>query len=273
MTMKITRAILNFFAVIFASTLLCSLSYASLMIKPSRAVLDEKNRSVEITLLNNSTSTKEYHIEWDEKVQTISGAYTDIDKSASKFSASDYIQHSPKKVTIEPGKYQKIKLRLRLPRELADGEYRSHLMMRVVNDVKKIDLNDNTEGKTMRIVPLLSFSIPIMVRKGNFDSEAKINSIKVTNNEKNKKQLQVNLAHTGKFSTYGNLIAYAKVGNKPAVKIGETHNIALFRETQNRIVNIPLQVDNIPNDAAIQVIYQGEDEFEGQILGKAAIRY
>lgn len=273
MTFKITRTILKFFAIIFASTLLCSFSYASLMIKPSRAVLDEKNRSVEITLLNNSKTTKEYHIEWDEKVQTIAGTYIDIDKSSSKFSASDFIQHSPKKVTIEPGKYQKIKLRLRLPRDLADGEYRSHLMMRVVNDVQKINLDDNTKGKTMRIVPLLSFSIPIMVRKGQFDSEAKINSIQVKNDKDNKKQVQVSIAHTGKFSTYGSLFAYAKTGNKPAVKIGETHNIALFRETEKRIVNIPLQVEQVPSGSAIQVIYKGDDEFEGQILGKAAIRY
>jgi hypothetical protein len=143
--------------------------------------------------------------------------------------------------------------------------------MRVVNDVRKIDLNDNKKGQELVIVPLLSFSIPVMVRKGAYKSEANINSIKVAN-AKNKKTLQVSLTHEGAFSSYGNLFAYMKAGNGKTVQIGETHNIALFRETSQRIVNIPLQTQDLPKDAVIQVLYKGDDELEGKILSKAATR-
>ena len=58
------------------------------------------------------------------------------------------------------------------------------------------------------------------------------------------------------------------------VKIGETHNIALYRETGLRKVTIPLQhVDSVPAGALIQVVYEGDGEFEGQQLGTAAFTY
>ncbi|MDZ7923757.1 MAG: hypothetical protein U5M23_06785, partial [Marinagarivorans sp.] len=69
------------------------------------------------------------------------------------------------------------------------------------------------------------------------------------------------------------LYAYMKVGSGATEEIGKSHNIALFRETSQRIVNIPLQVQDIPRGAVVQVLYKGDDEFEGKVLGKAAIRY
>lgn len=253
--------------------LFTSSTHASLMIKPSRVVLDERTRSAEVTLLNSSDRTKEYHIEWQEKKQTTSGSYVDIDISDNPFPASQFIRHSPRKVTIEPGKYQRIKLRLRLPGNTPAGEYRSHLLMRVVNDVTPADFEANKkEGQTLNIIPLLSFSIPVMVRVGKLDTTTEITSIAVKDDE-DRKQLQVSVSHDGMHSSFGNLYAYMKVGNGKVTKIGEKHSIALFRETKNRITNIPIKIPEIPPGAIVQVLYQGEDEFEGQILGKAAIRY
>lgn len=269
--MKKRIAYLHWFATCLL--MICASAEASLMIKPSRVVLDERTRSAEVTLLNSSSRTKEYHIEWQEKRQTTSGSYIDIDTGDNPFPASRFIRHSPRKVTIEAGKYQRIKLRLKLPGNTPPGEYRSHLLMRVVNDVTQADFDENKkDGQTLNIIPLLSFSIPVMVRVGSLDTETEITSIAVKN-VKNKKQLQVNVSHNGMHSSFGNLFAYMKVGNGKVTKIGEKHSIALFRETKNRITNIPITVPEIPPGAIVQVLYQGEDEFEGQILGKAAIRY
>ncbi len=68
--------------------------------------------------------------------------------------------------------------------------------------------------------------------------------------------------------------AYMRPANSTQVqKIGELNNIALFTEVDKRKVKIPLWVDSIPNNAIIQVMYQGEDEYEGRTLGQAAFRY
>lgn len=259
-----------FKAALLTLFLVPAISQASLLIKPFRAVLDEKRTTAEITLLNNSSETRTYNIQWNETRQTISGGYIDI--TENPFAASDYIRHSPRQVTIKPGEYQKIKLRLRMPRDLAAGEYRSHLMMKAVANLPKVD-DSKTKGMKVQIIPQLSFTIPILVRKGNLDVKTDISSIKVNTDKNNKHKISVLIDHQGEFSTYGSLYAYMKVGNSKVEQIGEAHNIAVFRESKQRQAQITLQVPKIPDGAVVQVLYKGDDEFEGQILGKAAIRY
>lgn len=246
------------------------LSHANLLIKPFRAVLDKDTRTAEITLLNSSTEIKTYNIQWEEKLQTASGGYTDV--SESQFSASDFIRHSPRQVTIKPGEYQKIKLRLRMPKTLAPGEYRSHLMMKAIASLPKINDKD-TKGMKVQIIPQLSFSIPIIVRNGVVNSKTEITSLNIKKDKKDKQSIAVMLSHEGDYSTYGSLYAYMKVGNQKTQQIGEAHNIAVFRESKQRQANIILQVPSIPKGAVVQVLYKGDDEFDSQILAKAAMRH
>lgn len=270
------KMLINFskkiFWCLFFSFFLTNLANASLLIKPFRAVLNEKTRTAEITLLNNSKETKTYNILWEDKIQTPQGGYENIENY--QFSASEFIRHSPRKVTIAPGEYQKIKLRLRMPKDLPEGEYRSHLMMKAVANSHLPEIDDsNTKGMKMVIYPQLSFTIPIMVRKGKLETSASINSIEVEQGKDNKPALNVQLSHTGDYSSYGSLFAYMKMGNSKVEQIGEAHNVALFRETKKRKANIQLQIPSIPKGAVVQVLYKGADEFEGKILDKAAIRY
>ena len=266
--------IIRYIILLLALCGLSNLAQASLMIKPTRVVMDERNRSAEVTLLNNSTTTKTYRILWEEKSQKVSGAYKKLENY--EFSASTFIRHSPRKVTIKPGEYQKIKLRVKMPRDLADGEYRSHLLMKVTED--NVDFSQYMNGKEVKgtsaiIIPRLSFSIPVLVRKGKLETKSDITSITLTKNKEGKDIIKADLAHTGDFSSFGNVSAYMKTQSGKAQKIGEANNIALFRGTAKRTIEIPLQVTSIPKGAIIQVLYKGDDEFEGQILGKAAIRH
>ncbi|OUR90581.1 hypothetical protein A9Q81_19040 [Gammaproteobacteria bacterium 42_54_T18] len=248
---------------------------ASLMITPTRVVLDERNRTADVTLLNTTTTTNVYRIQWQQKAQTAQGGYIDLETHTdADHIASDMLRHSPRKVTIGPGKYQRIKLRLRLPADLPDGEYRSHLLMKVVDTGVTTDgVVSEGKGAKLMLIPRLSFSIPIMVRKGQNNSTTGIASLEL-NTQEDKPKLMVDVTHQGDFSSYGILTVYMKANDSsPVEKIGEAHNIALFRETALRKASIPLQIDQVPAGAVVQVVYDGDDEYEGQQLGTAAFTY
>ena len=112
---------------------------AVLMITPFRVVLDEKTRTAEVTLLNTTEQTNVYRMSWQDKEQTGLGRYINVEMpEENNHGVSEMVRQSPRKVTIEPGKYQRIRLRLRMPSDLPDGEYRSHLVMKMVDeDIKK----------------------------------------------------------------------------------------------------------------------------------------
>ena len=249
---------------------------ASLMITPTRVVMDEKNRTAEVTLLNTTTSTKVYRILWQELQQTSIGGYIELQgEGENEYMSSDMIQYSPRKVTIKPGKYQRIKLRLRMKGDMAEGEYRSHLVMKVTDvGVDPQSLEKNIDGAHMFIIPKLSFSIPVVVRKGANNSETQIVSVDLNTQNVDEAKMVVDISHKGEFSSFGNIYVYMKAnGGSQVEKIGESHNIALFRETERRTVTIPLRVSNVPAGAVIQVVYGGEDEYEGTQLGTAAFTY
>ncbi|MDZ7923746.1 MAG: DUF916 domain-containing protein, partial [Marinagarivorans sp.] len=192
------RATLLFSLIFFANGV-----SANLLIKPFRVVLDEKTRTAEVTLLNNSDETKTYSIGWEEKQQNSNGSYMDL-TSATPFSATPYISHSPRKVTIKPGEYQKIKLRLKMPANMKDGEYRSHLQMKVSENARAPATESApVKGMQIQIIPQLSFTIPVMIRKGPNNVKSEINYIKVTKNNKDKQQVDVMLQRTGDYSSYG----------------------------------------------------------------------
>lgn len=261
---------------IYCTCFLGGQAYANLMITPTRVVMDEQNRNAEVTLLNTTETTKVYRILWREMLQTSVGGYVKIDApTEDDATASGMIRHSPRKVTIGPGKYQRLKLRLRLPADLPEGEYRSHLVMKVTDTgVQASDIAYNGEGAKLRLIPKLSFTIPVIVRKGVNNSSTDIAGVNLNVQSSEGPKLIVDVSHTGDFSSYGKLFAYMKATSSSSViKIGEAHNIALFRETSLRTITIPLQVEKVPAGAVVQVVYEGDDEYEGQQLGTAAFTY
>mgnify|MGYP002700388776 CR=1 FL=1 len=262
--------------IVFGLFLVAGNAQANLLITPTRVVFDERNRNAEVTLLNASDTTKVYQILWKEMQQTSDGGYREtVDSTDEHKTASSMIRHSPRKVTIEPGKYQRIKLRYRMPTDLADGEYRSHLMMKVTdvgNDLS--GLTHEGKGAKLMLIPKLSFTIPILVRKGEVNPVTDIAGVTLNTQNSEGPKLVIDVSRTGMHSSYGKIFAYMKATHASQVqKIGEVHNIALFPETTVRTVKMPLQVKSVPPGAILQVVYEGDDEFEGQQLGTAAFTY
>ncbi len=252
-------------------------AFSDIMITPTRLVMDEKNRTAEVTLLNTKKETKVYRIFLSEKIQNAAGGYNDIDTKEGEFIASPMLRYSPKKVSIEPGGYQRIKLSYRMPANLEDGEYRSHLAMKLIDS--GVELSDykqapeNATGMSMTIVPVLSFSIPVIVRKGKIDIDTNINNPDLSTTD-GKKALAVTLHKKGIYSSFGSVHVYMKANAiSDVVKIGEITNIAVYRESNSRTVHIPLTTDNIPSGATLQVIYEGDDEYEGTQWGSASFTY
>lgn len=250
---------------------------AVLMITPFRVVLDEKTRTAEVTLLNTTEVTNVYRMSWQDKEQTSLGSYVNVEMAEeNKHGVSEMVRQSPRKVTIEPGKYQRIRLRLRIPSDLPDGEYRSHLVMKMVDEdvKKKEEVREEVNEVMVRLTAKMSFSIPIMVRKGQNNSTASISTMDLDTSEPNKPKLTVGLAHSGEYSSYGSVKVYMKNGARgDVVEIADVGNVALFRETALRELTVPLTVSSIPRGAVVQVVYEGEDEYESEQLATAAFTY
>ena len=104
---------------------------ASLLVSPIRVAFEGRERSHEIVLINSSSEVKTYRLAWQEKLALPSGGYKDLtaEETVGYPSASKMLRFSPRQVTLKPNERQIVRLGLRRPKDLADGEYRSHLKL------------------------------------------------------------------------------------------------------------------------------------------------
>lgn len=170
-----------------------SLVHADLMINPTRLVLDERTKSGQLELLNNSTEEVTYRISLVNRRMNEEGKFSAIDKQSDDFKpepgehfADDMLKFSPLQVTLEPGKSQIVRIVWRKPESLDDGEYRSHILFSQVassNSSSSIETTQKgSDGKdiTIKLTPLIGATIPIIVRQGALGVETKLTNLVFT---------------------------------------------------------------------------------------------
>lgn len=268
--MRITAPLLATLALLLLSTAV----RADLLITPTRVVLDDRSRSAVVTLMNRSTRTRTYRIEWIEQKMTSEGDYVPIEApQASDAIASPMLRHSPRRVTIAPGEYQKVRINLRKPKDLAAGEYRSHMLFRVEPDKGAASSGDAPEkGASLQVQVNLSFSIPVIVRHGRGPTTASIAGVGVQPGRNGGNELVVDIKREGNYSPFGRISAYLQDPSGNEERIGLLNNVAVFMETPQRRLHIPLQRSNFPAGSRLRVSYEGDDEYEGRMWDQKAFQ-
>ena len=111
-----------------------------LLVAPTRLVFEGRSRGGEVTLVNSGTETTTYRIEVIRLRMKEDGSFEDVvEPQAGERFANDLIRYSPRQVTLDPGVPQTVRVQLRLPAALEEGEYRSHLLFRAIPPIREVD--------------------------------------------------------------------------------------------------------------------------------------
>lgn len=234
--------------------LLCAISFSvwgyynqshafSLILK--RVVFEGPKRAEVLTIINKSNEEKTYRLIWRDMAMGVNSGVKPITAQDVDFNvppAKDMIRFSPRRVTIPPKSSQQIRLILRTPGNLADGEYRSHLSIRQEGDVEKIKV-DNPDvfkvkpGKAKVAVSLLpGVTLPVIVRKGDLAADVAIDKLDVTESN-GFFNVSISMARTGNRSTYGDLDFACNVGSSDAYPVRSTKGVAIYTEITRKNFN------------------------------------
>lgn len=244
-----------------------AIAAGGLMVTPNRVVLNEKNASQEVKLINRGTESVTYRISFQHLRMNKDGSYTEIKDTAGakeKF-ADEIIPFSPRQTTLKAGETQTVRLVFKKPSGIADGEYRSHLLMQ---EEAPADLGKNvetakTDKKDKRISvilkPLFGASIPVIATVGKVDAKAEIKNVKISGNK-----LKLTLARSGNASVYGDLIVTTtdKQSGKQT-EIGALNSVSVFFPYDERLVTITLDKAAKTSAEAVDVKFYGKKE-DGQ---------
>ncbi|NNC71254.1 MAG: molecular chaperone [Sphingomonadaceae bacterium] len=225
-----------------------------LLVAPTRIVLNG-SRGTEVILNNIGTEEATYRISLELRRMTADGNLEEVEiPNEIEEAAVEMIRYAPRRVVLPPNQPQAIRIGVRAPDALPDGEYRAHMLFRAIPRPRPVAEEEPqpTQGFNIRLTPIYGVSIPIIVRHGELAATAAISDARIVR-DNDRRAISFSLSRQGEQSTYGEVII-----TKPGIDIPivRARGIAVYPELTQRTVTLPV------NEA-----------FEGSLSGPVLIQY
>lgn len=250
-------------AVLFLGCFSSQSAKADITITPTKVIFEEGDRFKEVTLVNTSNETKTYDMGWQffrmiGGTGTATGATLEtIENSLTDFDLSQHMVFTPRRVTLLPGAKQKIRLALRRPAGVADGEYRAHLQFKALrNDIGPQTETDEAQAaaNSAAVKINVSYTIPVIFRAGIPAISGKITDVKFSRNAtSNRLEALVTVARgEGPYGVLGHMYIYDHTGKV----IGEVGNAHVYSEVSDRVFKVPLIDESNLSGGDIKIVLE-----------------
>jgi P pilus assembly chaperone PapD len=268
---------------------------AFLNITPKRITFDRAHRNGVVFLLNQGAAPVTVDIALVDRVMLPDGQIAPVDDAnradevkgvaAGLKSARDLLQVSPRRVTLQPGRPQTVRVRLSTLPDAAAGEHRSHLtVMTLPPPDTGVTAESAASGASsselrFRITAVYGLSIPLIVRPTDPQVAATLEGARVEyadtpgdgrNPARRTAVVAFDVVRGGASSVYGNFEVRVVGGAKGAEPLGMARGVGVYPEIARRVVRIPLSRAPAPGER-LEVTFTDDDTSPGKVLAKAAL--
>lgn len=239
-----------------------------LLVAPTRVIMDGP-RGTEVFLNNIGTEPATYRVTLELRRMHADGSLEEVSSEnadAREQQALSLIRYNPRKVVLAPNQPQSIKIGLIPAPDLADGEYRVHMLFRAIPTAKPVVADPKAQsGIAISLTPIYGITIPVIVRKGSLTATAALAAPKLIRDETGD-YLSIRLSRTGGRSVYGRVRVTRTGVDKPLV---DARGIAVYTEVGEREVRLPID----PSVAAqlkgsVKIQYLEESDTGGSLLAE-----
>lgn len=264
-----------FFFCIFIFSGLTNYAQGDLMIMPKRLVFDGSERSQEINLANTGKDTAVYAISFVNYVMTEAGDFKQVEEpvEGQRF-ATDFLRYFPRRVTLAPNESQTIRVQLTRTGNLEQGEYRSHMYFRAVEEQTALGAEEakETEGISINIKTVFGISIPIIIREGKSTTELSLSDLSLDRSGENPK-LSLVINRSGNMSVYGNLTVNHIAQNGTKTEIGQIKGISVYTPNEKRFFSFDLRnISNIDLSAGTLEVSYSEEKGETMTTSEISLK-
>lgn len=266
---------------VLLAALLLALSWparAELMLHPTRIVFDKNQRAAQVELINNGTKPASYRISLVNRRMNDAGQFEPADTPAEGERFADaMLRYSPRQVTLQPGTAQTVRIMLRKPADLAEGEYRSHLLF---DKLPELDASNSIESRGAQngqigvmMNALVGASMPVIVRHGNIGATVSLAGLALQKDAAKNPVLALRFERDGASSVYGDVsVTFTPRGGKP-VELAQVGGIAVYTPNRVRQAALPLQLPKGMTLAGgtLEVAYRERPEAGGKLLAQASL--
>jgi len=253
---------------------------ADLMLFPTRIVFDKQQRAAQVELMNQGRTPETYRINLVNRRMGPNGEFIAIEQPGPGEQFADpMLRYSPRQVTIPPGGSQIVRILLRKPDGLADGEYRSHLQFDRVaeatgsSSVEDVARRGNPDVGVV-IQALVGASIPVIVRQGDTHARLELAELAVqAPTPAAPGVLSFQMKREGNRSVYGDLVATFTTTAGVIFEVARAGGVAVYVPNATRRVQMPLQ---LPAGGALpagtlRLAFRERPESGGKLLAETSL--
>ena len=268
-------------------------SGANLNISPKRVTFDRSHRSGSIFIFNQGSAPGTFDISLVDRVMMPDGQILPLADALAKpetkaiadrvRSAKNVLQVSPRRVTLDPGQGQTIRLRMiGAADEPGAAELRSHL---TISTLPPREAGTTAEAAAAAAAPqgelrfqinaLLGLSIPAIVRLNELDMRAGLENARLSYEQLppalgapavRTAILTLELVRQGANSLFGN-VEIRTQGDLRPLPMGMARGVGVYPEIERRTIRIALTRVPAPGEH-LEVTFTDDDTSPGKLLAK-----
>lgn len=248
---------------------------AEITLLPTRIVMGKTDRFATVTVKNSGQAEGNYTTDLIDMQMREDGMVVPLPEGqADEFSAKPYLHMAPRSFTLKPGESQNVRILLRKPENLAPGEYRSHLQVRLANDNVTAAAKPVKNSTAIAVKTNIVLVIPVIFRNGDTTLSMKIEDAKLTHDARGAPVLDMYLARTGDRSSMGDIaVNYIPPGGGSPKLLKSFPGVPVYRPTARRLIAVPLDVPPGTNlgEGTLDITYTAQAKEGGQQLAEARL--
>lgn len=256
----------------------CEARRADVLLSPTRVVLEKGAKFATVTIRNPGDGAGRYKIDLVDAHMDENGGIKVLEAEAKEpFSAKDNISLSPRSLTLAPDENQPVRLLIKNMESLPDGEYRSHLAVRLTEtDIDLKTGQPNPQGTSVVVRPKISTVIPVIIRKGDVNYTVTVEGAKIVmggGDKQQKPEVQTTLGFSGNRSVLGDIKVTHVAADGKETQLAFFRGVAIYRGLTKRTQSVPLDVPAGVNIHAgkIQVAYMSQENEGSKVLSSKEI--
>jgi P pilus assembly chaperone PapD len=250
----------------------------ALRITMKRVIFEGPKRTEVLTIINNTAEEQIYRLGWRRMRMTEDSSLQALDDNETApdlKTADNMIRFAPRRVVLPPGRTQQVRLMLRRPKDLADGEYRSHFWIQPEEKARAFDPNGSSvkaSGQAVQITMLTGLTLPVFVRAGKMEASGRITDARLIT-KKDRPAVTYTLHREGNRSLYGDIEITCRVGGEEIVAAA-VRGIAIYEEISKRQVTNVLGAMPANGCSDMKIKYTATEDdplFKGGTIAEASV--
>lgn len=242
-----------------------------LLLAPTRVVFEGRKRSAEVNLSNIGPDRATYRISLVRMDMDEAGSIKERPLDPGSESLLSLFRFSPREVTLESQESQTVRIQVRKPAELPDGEYRLHMVFRAVPPAASSAPApaEPSKGLSIRLTPIYGIAIPLIIRHGETAARVSISEPAL---DPVKRTLHFRLDRQGNQSVYGDLQATLHPPKGDSEVLAQATGLAVYTPNPSRRVTLALPPSKaLPPGSRIRITFARPPMEGGALLAETSL--